>query len=97
MAHLDVDVVAAERTIWSGEASMVSAPSAEGEVGILPGHTPLLAVLRRGEVRVIPVSGEVVRTDVEAGFISVDGDRVTVVSDTPFGGSRPADARPAGH
>ena len=82
MAHLNVDVVAAERTIWSGEATMVSAPSAEGEVGILPGHTPLLAVLRRGEVRVTPVSGEVVRADVEAGFLSVDGDRVTVVSDT---------------
>ena len=82
MAHLDVDVVAADRTIWSGEASMVSAPSAEGEVGILPGHTPLLAVLRRGEVRVTPVSGEVVRTVVEAGFLSVDADRVTVVTDT---------------
>jgi F-type H+-transporting ATPase subunit epsilon len=89
VAHLDVDVVAAERTIWSGEATMVSAPSAEGEVGILPGHTPLLAVLRRGEVRVIPVSGEVVRTDVEAGFISVDGDRVTVVTDSAVAGSRP--------
>ena len=50
VAHLDVDLVAADRTIWSGEASMVIAPSAEGEVGILPGHTPLLAVLRPGEV-----------------------------------------------
>ena len=90
MAHLNVDVVAAERTIWSGEATMVSAPSAEGEVGILPGHTPLLAVLRRGEVRVTPVSGEVVRTDVEAGFLSVDGDRVTVVSDTAIADTRPA-------
>ena len=84
MAHLDVDVVAADRTIWSGEASMVSAPSAEGEVGILPGHTPLLAVLRRGEVRVTPVSGEILRTAVEAGFLSVDADRVTVVTDTAF-------------
>ena len=90
MAHLDVDVVAADRTIWSGEASMVSAPSAEGEVGFLPGHTPLLAVLRRGEVRVTPLSGEMVRTAVEAGFLSVDADRVTVVTDTAF------DSRPAG-
>jgi F-type H+-transporting ATPase subunit epsilon len=90
VAHLDVDVVAADRTIWSGEASMVSAPSAEGEVGILPGHTPLLAVLRRGEVRVTPVSGEIVRTAVEAGFLSVDADRVTVVTDTAF------ESRPTG-
>ena len=62
MAHLDVDLVAADRTIWSGEARMVSAPSAEGEVGILPGHTPLLAVLRPGEVRITPSSGETVRS-----------------------------------
>ena len=95
MAHLEVDLVAADRTIWSGEASMVSAPSSEGEVGILPGHTPLLAVLRRGEVRITPLSGEVVRASIDAGFISVDFDRVTVVADArqPTSG----DSRPAGH
>ena len=87
MAHLEVDLVAADRTIWSGEASMVSAPASEGEVGILPGHTPMLAVLRAGTVRITPVSGEVVRTEVEAGFISVDDDRVTVVSDSAVAGS----------
>lgn len=87
MAHLEVDLVAADRTIWSGEASMVSAPASEGEVGILPGHTPMLAVLRAGTVRITPVSGEVVRTDVEAGFISVDENRVTVVSDSAVAGS----------
>lgn len=81
MAHLDVDLVAADRTVWSGEASMVSAPAADGEVGILPGHTPLLAVLRRGEVRITPVSGQVVHAAIDAGFISVDADRVTVVTD----------------
>lgn len=100
MAHLDVDVVAADRTIWSGEARMVSAPSAEGDVGILPGHTPMLAVLRPGTVRITPVSGEVVRAAVEAGFLSVDADRVTVVTDTLAPGDRPATAAgtgPAGH
>ncbi|WNB84951.1 F0F1 ATP synthase subunit epsilon [Cellulomonas sp. ATA003] len=87
MAHLEVDLVAADRTIWSGEASMVSAPASEGEVGILPGHTPMLAVLRAGTVRITPLQGEVVRTDVEAGFISVDENRVTVVSDSAVAGS----------
>lgn len=91
MAHLDVDLVAADQTIWSGEASMVSAPSAEGEVGILPGHTPLLAVLRPGEVRITPVSGQVVRTRIDAGFISVDADRVTVVTDSVTTGAGPAE------
>lgn len=90
MAHLEVDLVAADRTIWSGEASMVSAPSAEGEVGILPGHTPLLAVLRRGEVRITPTSGEVVRAVVDAGFVSVHADRVTVVTDSAAHAPRPA-------
>ena len=90
MAHLDVDLVAADRTIWSGEASMVSAPAADGEVGILPGHTPMLAVLRPGVVRISPVSGEAVRATIDAGFISVDADRVTVVTDTVTSDSRPA-------
>jgi F-type H+-transporting ATPase subunit epsilon len=100
VAQLDVDVVAADRTIWSGQARMVSAPSVEGDVGILPGHTPMLAVLRPGTVRITPVSGEVVRATVEAGFLSVDDDRVTVVTDTAAAGSRPATAAgtgPAGH
>ena len=90
MAHLDVDLVAADRTIWSGEASMVTAPSVEGEVGILPGHTPLLAVLRPGEVRIKPLSGETVRATIDAGFVSVHADRVTVVTDAASGGPRPS-------
>jgi F-type H+-transporting ATPase subunit epsilon len=100
VAELDVDVVAADRTIWSGQARMVSAPSVEGDVGILPGHTPMLAVLRPGTVRITPVSGEVIRTAVEAGFLSVDGDRVTVVTDTAAPGDRAATTSgtgPAGH
>ena len=95
MAHLDVDLVAADRTIWSGEASMVIAPSTEGEVGILPGHTPLLAVLRPGEVRIKPLSGEVVRASIDAGFVSVHADRVTVVTDAASTGT--GGPRPSGH
>ena len=101
MAHLDVDVVAADRTIWSGEARMVSAPSVEGDVGILPGHTPMLAVLRPGTVRITPAAGgEVVRAEGEAGFLSVDADRVTVVTDRAPSGDRSAAGTgtgPAGH
>lgn len=95
MAHLEVDLVAADHTIWSGEASMVTAPSVEGEVGILPGHTPVLAVLRPGEVRIIPVSGQTIRAAIDAGFVSVHADRVTVVTDALTESA--SGTRPSGH
>lgn len=79
MAHLEVDVVAADRRVWRGEARMVSAPAADGDMGILPGHTPVLAVLRRGKVRITAVDGGVRLVQVDEGFFSVDSDRVTVV------------------
>lgn len=80
---LTVEVVAADRVVWTGEAASLVARTVEGEIGILPGHTPLLAILAEGEVRVSPVDGD---GDVVAllagGFVSVDSNRVTVVSDT---------------
>lgn len=48
MAHLEVDLVDTDGTIWSGEARIVSAPASDGEIGILAGHTPVLSVLRHG-------------------------------------------------
>lgn len=80
MAHLEVDLVAADRKIWSGEASMVVAPAADGEIGILPGHAPVLAVMRAGEVRITPVSGAPIRGTIDGGFLSVDSNRVTIVA-----------------
>lgn len=82
MAHLDVDLVAADSKVWSGEASIVSAPAADGEIGILPGHSPVLALLRAGEVRVTPVSGAPLRGTIDGGFLSVDANRVTIVADS---------------
>ncbi|GEA89497.1 F0F1 ATP synthase subunit epsilon [Cellulomonas cellasea] len=82
MAELEVDVVAADGKIWSGHARQVSAPAADGEIGILAGHTPVLSVLRRGEVRVARAGGEVLRWTVGGGFLSVDSDLVTVVVDS---------------
>jgi F-type H+-transporting ATPase subunit epsilon len=79
---LQVDVVSVDRKLWTGEASAVFARTAEGDLGIMPGHTPLLAILGAGEVRVKPVSGSPVVAQVDGGFISVEHDRVTVVSDT---------------
>jgi F-type H+-transporting ATPase subunit epsilon len=82
MADLEVDLVADDGTIWSGQARQVSAPAADGEIGILAGHTPVLTILRRGELRVKSSDGEVLRWTVEGGFLSVDSDQVTVVVDS---------------
>ncbi|MBD5786288.1 F0F1 ATP synthase subunit epsilon [Cellulosimicrobium terreum] len=82
MAQLNVDLVSADRKVWSGEAHMVSAPAADGEVGILAGHSPLLSVLREGAVRIKTADGSPVEVRISGGFISVDSNQVTVVVDS---------------
>ena len=79
---LEVTLVSADRRVWSGEASRVIARTVEGDSGILGGHAPLLAVLAEGEIRITPTSGEVVLAQLGGGFLSVEHDRVTVVSDS---------------
>lgn len=80
MASLQVELVAADRKVWSGEASMVSARSIDGDLGILPGHTPTLVVLAEGEVR-IQTEGANKVAHINGGFLSVDQDIVTIVSE----------------
>lgn len=77
---LTVDVVSPSGVLWSGEASAVSVPAEAGELGVLPGREPILAVLRAGQARVTS-GGSTVAVDVHGGFVSVDGDVVTVVVD----------------
>jgi F-type H+-transporting ATPase subunit epsilon len=79
-APLNVSVVAADQEIWSGEASMVVAKTVEGEIGILAGHEPLLAILAAGEVRVNMASGERLVARADDGFLSVENDVVTIVA-----------------
>ncbi len=88
MAQLEVDLVAADGKIWSGTARQVSAPAADGDIGILAGHTPILSVLRAGQVRVQPADGGApLQWNVDGGFLSVDSDQVTVVVDAVTEGS----------
>jgi len=83
-AHeLQVSVVSADHEVWTGTASMVVAKTTEGEIGILPGHEPLLAILSAGEVRITTGSGSEsgsVRANAEDGFLSVEHDTVTIVA-----------------
>jgi len=78
---LEVDLVDAVGKVWSGKARQVSAPAADGEIGILVGHTPILSVLRDGELRVRTTEGEQLAWHVDGGFLSVDSDTVTIVVD----------------
>ena len=80
MAVLNVSVVAADHEVWSGEASMVVARTVEGQIGILPGHEPLLAILASGEVRVTLNGGESITAQADDVFLSVENNTVTVVA-----------------
>ncbi len=81
MSALHVSVVSADQEIWTGTASMVVAKTTEGEIGILPGHEPLLAILSAGEVRITTAGGvPAVRANAEDGFLSVEHDTVTIVA-----------------
>jgi F-type H+-transporting ATPase subunit epsilon len=80
MAELNVSLVSAAQEVWSGTASMVVARTTEGEIGILPGHEPLLAILGAGEVRVTETSGKKVVANAEDGFLSVENNTVTIVA-----------------
>ncbi|MGL5829129.1 MAG: F0F1 ATP synthase subunit epsilon [Angustibacter sp.] len=77
---LTVDLVAADRRVWSGQAQQVTARTSEGEIGVLPGHAPLLGLLVEGPVR---ISGaESIEAEVDGGFLSVANDRVTIVAES---------------
>ncbi|HLS26702.1 MAG TPA: F0F1 ATP synthase subunit epsilon [Beutenbergiaceae bacterium] len=78
---LTVEVVSADRVWWEGEARSVSAPALDGDLGILVGHQPILAVLRTGKIRIEADGADNVEMEVTGGFLSVDQNQVTVVVD----------------
>jgi F-type H+-transporting ATPase subunit epsilon len=80
MANLQVSVVAADHEVWSGEANMVVAKTVIGEIGVLAGHQPILAILSGGEVRITLPGGERVIAKADDGFFSLDDDHVMVVA-----------------
>ena len=80
MATLRVELVAADQAVWTGEAKMVVAKTVEGEIGLLPGHEPMLAILGEGEVRITLEDGNVIRANAEDGFLSVENNVVAVVA-----------------
>ncbi len=88
MSSLRVEIVSAEREIYSGEARWVVAPAIMGEVGIHPRHTPLITHLKPGEVRVATAEkGEELSFYVSGGMLEVQPSQVTVLSDTAMRGA----------
>src|SRR3990172_8216110 len=81
MAKLNLDIVTAERVVFSQEVDSVVAPGIEGELGILPHHAPLLTALKTGELR-IKSNGDVTHMAIGGGFLEVMPDKVVVLADT---------------
>ena len=76
---LQVEVVSRTERLWHGLASSVVVPSVEGDLGVLPGRAPLLAVLRTGSVAIETETEGRKLAEVSGGFASVDSDFVTIV------------------
>lgn len=81
MAKVKVLVATAERPVYAGEADMLVAPGAAGELGILPRHAPLLTALVPGELRIMH-DGEVDEVFISGGYMEVQPDMITVLADT---------------
>lgn len=84
MAELHVELVAADRKVWSGEASLVVARTTSGDIGVMPGHQPLLGVLESGPVN-IRTAGEsgdgTVVAAVHGGFISFADNKLSLLAE----------------
>lgn len=80
MATLRLEIVTAERIVYSDDVNMVIAPGIEGQLGILPRHAPLLTTLQPGELR-IKKEGEEISMAITGGFLEVLPHKVTVLAD----------------
>lgn len=92
MATMQVDITSAEAGLYSGEATEVYARSLDGEIGILPGHQPVLLALADAPVRVKTTAGETVEVAVHEGFLEFRDNQLTVLADS---GELAGDASPA--
>lgn len=78
---MQVEIVSADRLVWSGEATMVIARTTEGDVGILPNHAPMLSLMVDGIVDVTTADNETWIAAVDAGFLSVAHNRISILAE----------------
>jgi len=81
MPSILLDIVTAERVVYSEEVDTLTAPGIEGELGILPHHAPLMTILQAGELH-IKRAGEEISLAISGGFLEVRPDQVIVLADT---------------
>lgn len=86
MSSIQVDVVSAEESIFSGPAKFVALPGESGELGILPGHIPLITRIKPGAVRIEKEDGTEEFVFVAGGILEVQPHHITVLSDTAIRG-----------
>ena len=79
---LNVELVSPTEQVWSGQASFISARTIEGDLGVLPGHSPLFGVLVDGAVSIKGVDGTTKEFNVQGGFLSVSNDRVSILTES---------------
>jgi len=82
MSTIKVDVVSAERSLFEGEAKFVVLPGESGEIGVLPGHTPLITRIRPGTLKIVMPDDTEEFIFVAGGLLEVQPHHVTVLSDT---------------
>ncbi|MDX1468010.1 MAG: F0F1 ATP synthase subunit epsilon [Acidimicrobiia bacterium] len=81
MATFQVDVVSPEATVWSGEATIVIARTADGELGIMADHQPLMGSLATGAIEIESETGDRTTIGVHGGFLQVLDNQVTFLTD----------------
>ncbi len=81
MSSIRLDIVTAERAVYSEDVEMVIAPGVQGQLGILPHHTPLMTTLQAGEL-LIKKGGQEVSLAISGGFLEVRPDKVVVLADS---------------
>ena len=84
---LNVRVVSPDKVVFEGEASAVVAPAWDGQVGILPSHAPMLALVGQGVLNIDRVGGGSDAFHVAGGVLKVEGDQVTLL--TEYAGDAP--------
>lgn len=78
----EVHLVATDREVWTGQATLVSFETHDGEVGVMPGHSPMLAMLKDGPVLIRQPEGGDLHAAVHTGFAVVDAGKVIILAET---------------